>query len=214
MRNSDKIDPKATAKIRDHYQRLSPKYDQNAEGSEKRNTPWRKDLWSKAKGPHILEVGVGTGRNMPYYPAGQQIIAIDLTPGMLSQAQSRAASLNLNVDLQVGDVQSLEFPDNFFDTAVATFVFCSVPRPVSGFLELKRVVKPHGQILLLEHTRSPNQLLGVVMDLLNPLSVWIMGDNINRRTVENIQKAGLVIERITDLAMRGIFKQIQVTVEK
>jgi ubiquinone/menaquinone biosynthesis C-methylase UbiE len=89
-----------------------------------------------------------------------------------------------------------------------------VPMPVSGLLELKRVVKPYGQILLLEHTRSPNQLLGVFMDLLNPLSIWLMGDNINRRTVENIQKAGLVIERITDLAMGGIFKQIQITVEK
>jgi phosphatidylethanolamine/phosphatidyl-N-methylethanolamine N-methyltransferase len=214
MRNSDKIDTKATSQIRDHYQRMSPKYDQMAEGSERRYTPWRKDIWSKVKGPRILEVGVGTGRNMPYYPAGKQIIAIDLTPGMLSQAQKRATSLKLNVDLQVGDVQALEFPDNSFDTAVATFVFCSVPKPVSGLLELKRVVKPYGQILLLEHTRSPNQLLGVLMDLLNPLSIWLMGDNINRRTVENIQKAGLVIERITDLAMGGIFKQIQITVEK
>lgn len=214
MRNSDKIDPKATAKIRDHYQRLSPKYDQNVEGSERRNTPWRKDLWSNVKGPHILEVGVGTGRNMPYYPAGQQITAIDLTPGMLSQAQKRAASLKLNVDLRVGDVQALEFLENSFDTAVATFVFCSVPKPVSGLLELKRVVKPLGKILLLEHTRSPNQLLGVLMDLLNPLCIWLMGDNINRRTVENIQEAGLVIEKITDLAMGGIFKQIQISVEK
>ena len=214
MRNSDKIDTKATAQIRDHYQRMSPKYDQMAEGSERRYSPWRKDLWSKVRGPHILEVGVGTGRNMPYYPAGQQIIAIDLTPGMLTQAQKRASSLKLNVDLQVGDVQSLEFPDDSFDTAVATFVFCSVPKPVSGLLELKRVVKPHGQILLLEHTRSPNQLVGVLMDLLNPLSLLLMGDNINRRTVENIQKAGLVIERVTDLAMGGIFKQILVTVEK
>ena len=214
MRNSDKIDTKATAQIRDHYQRMSPKYDQRAEGSERRYSPWRKDLWSKVRGPHILEVGVGTGRNMPYYPAGQQIIAIDLTPGMLTQAQKRASSLKLNVDLQVGDVQSLEFPDDSFDTAVATFVFCSVPKPVSGLLELKRVVKPHGQILLLEHTRSPNQLVGVLMDLLNPLSLLLMGDNINRRTVENIQKAGLVIERVTDLAMGGIFKQILVTVEK
>jgi len=76
------------------------------------------------------------------------------------------------------------------------------------------VVKPRGQILLLEHTRSPNQLLGVFMDLLNPLSIWFLGDNINRRTVENIEKAGLVIEMITDLGMGGIFKQIQVSVEK
>jgi len=131
MRNSDKIDSKATALIRDRYQRMSPKYDQMVEGSERRYTAWRKDLWSKVKGPHILEVGVGTGRNMPYYPAGQQITAIDVTPGMLSQAQKRAALLELNVDLQVGDVQALEFPDNSFDTAVATFVFCSVPNSVS-----------------------------------------------------------------------------------
>lgn len=214
MRNSDKIDTKATALIRDRYQRMAPKYDQMVESSERRYTPWRKELWSKVKGPHILEVGVGTGRNMPYYPPGLQIIAIDVAPGMLMQAQNRAAYLKLNVGLQVGDVQALEFPDNSFDAVVATFVFCSVPNPISGFLELKRVVKPRGQILLLEHARSPNPLLGLFMDLLNPLSVWLLGDNINRRTVENIQKVGLVIEKITNLAMGGIFQQILVTVEK
>jgi len=214
MRNSDKTDTKSTTMIRDRYERMSPKYDQMVEDSERRYASWRKDLWSKVKGPNILEVGVGTGRNMPYYPVGLQIIAIDVTPGMLSQALKRATSLKLNVDLQVGDVQALEFQDNSFDTAVATFVFCSVPNPVLGLLELKRVVKPHGQILVLEHTRSPNQLLGVFMDMLNPLSVWLLGDNINRRTIENIQKAGLTIERITDLAMGGIFKQILITVEK
>ena len=214
MRNSDKIDTKATALIRDRYQRMAPKYDQMVESSERRYTPWRKELWSKVKGPHILEVGVGTGRNMPYYPPGLQIIAIDVTHGMLMQAQNRAAYLKLNVGLQVGDVQALEFPDNSFDSAIATFVFCSVPNPISGFLELKRVVKPRGQILLLEHARSPNPLLGLFMDLLNPLSVWLLGDNINRRTVENIQKVGLVIEKITKLAMGGIFQQILVTVEK
>ncbi len=214
MRNSDKIDTKATASIRDRYQRIAPKYDRMVENSERRYTPWRKELWSKVKGPHILEVGVGTGRNMLYYPPGLQIIAIDVAPGMLIQAQYRAAYLKLNVGLQVGDVQALEFPDNSFDSAVATFVFCSVPNPISGFLELKRVVKPRGQILLLEHARSPNPLLGLFMDLLNPLSVWLLGDNINRRTVENIQKVGLVIEKITKLAMGGIFQQILVTVEK
>jgi len=214
MSNSEKINTKATAFIRDRYQRLSPKYDRMVEGSERRYIPWRKDLWSKVNGPRILEVGVGTGRNMPYYPSGQQIVAIDLTPGMLANAKIRADSLDLNVDLRLGDVQSLEFPDNSFDTAIATFVFCSVPDPVAGFLELKRVVKPHGQIHVLEHMRSPTPLLGVLMDILNPLSVWFWGDHINHRTIEDIHEAGLVIERITNQAMGGIFKQLELTVEK
>ncbi len=207
---SSKPDPSATETTRRRYQRLSPFYDAMERMSERRYHPWRTKLWSKVSGLRILEVGVGTGKNMPFYPADISIIGIDLTPGMLQRAQKQAGEFRLSsrVELQLGDVQQLDFPENNFDSAVATFVFCSVPDPVLGLHELKRVVKPGGYVLLLEHMRSPNPFLGVVMDFLNPLIVRLMGANINRRTVENVRNSGLEIVQIEDLRAGGIFKLI------
>ncbi len=112
---------------------------------------------------------------------------------MLDIARRRAHGLDLAADLRLGDAQALEFPDASFDTAVATFVFCSVPNPVLGLRELRRVVQPGGQVLLLEHARSASRLLGALMDILNPVVVRLIGANINRRTVENARGAGLQI---------------------
>jgi len=198
---SSKPDSSATEATRRRYQRLSSIYDVMEGMFEQRYHPWRAKLWSQVPGLHILEVGIGTGKNMLFYPSVISITGIDLTPGMLQRARKRADDLRLRsmVELQLGDVQELDFPDNNFDSAAATFVFCSVPDPVLGLRELKRVVKPDGHVLLLEHMRSPNPFLGVLMDLLNPLIVRMMGANINRETVENVRKAGLEIEQVEDL---------------
>ncbi|MBI4674554.1 MAG: class I SAM-dependent methyltransferase [Chloroflexi bacterium] len=108
-----------------------------------------------------------------------------------------------------GDVQQLGVPDNSFDTAVATFVFCSVPDPVRGLRELNRVVKRGGKILLLEHVRIDRPILGRIMDGLNPLIVRLWGANINRRTIENVQRAGLCIEQVEHLGPMGMVKLIR-----
>ena len=202
------IDKRETARTQARYQRIAPFYDAMELFAERRYADWRPRLWSLVQGPRVLEVGVGTGKNISYYPDGAQMTAIDLTPGMLELAKVRATELNAAVALQLGDVQALDFPDETFDDVVATFVFCSVPDPVLGFDEIARVLKPNGRLHLLEHMRSPNPVLGTLMDLLDPVTVRLMGPHINRRTVQNVQQSRLHLERVEDVGAGGIFKLI------
>jgi ubiquinone/menaquinone biosynthesis C-methylase UbiE len=157
--------------------------------------PWRSRLMAAVRGPRALEVGVGTGKNLPYYPKDVSMSAIDFSPNMLSKARVAAQRLNISVDFQEMDIQHLDFPNNFFDTVFATFVFCSVPDPILGLRELRRVCKPRGRLLLLEHMRPRNFAAGLLFDALNPVTVRISGANINRLTNENILNAGWRIEQ-------------------
>jgi ubiquinone/menaquinone biosynthesis C-methylase UbiE len=128
---------------------------------------------------------------------------------MLDNARRRVQTLNrVDDDLFVADVQHLDLPSGIFDTAIATFVFCSVPDPVQGLRELGRVVCPDGHILLLEHVRIDQPIVGLFMDMLAPLIVKLNGANINRRTVTNVRLAGLRINHIMDLDKMGMFKLI------
>jgi len=108
------------------------------------------------------------------------------------------------------DAQALAFPDAAFEAAVATFVFCSVPDPVAGLAETRRVLAPGGQLHLLEHVRSPWRVLGRLMDWLNPVAVRVSGANINRNTPENVARGGFDVE-VTDRAMGGILLRMRGT---
>ena len=202
------IDQEETRTIQARYDRIAPIYDLVERVAEQRYQAWRARAWQHVAGPEILEVGAGTGKNMPYYPADVHVTAIDISDKMLARAQQRAAASDNNVTLCQMDAQQLEFDDNSFDSAIATFVFCSVPDPVLGLREMARVVKPGGRIVLLEHMRARNPILGKLMDLFDPLTVRLMGPHINRETVDNVRRAGLAIEQIDDLDRLGIFKLI------
>ncbi|MBM2832443.1 MAG: SAM-dependent methyltransferase [Dehalococcoidia bacterium] len=204
-----KAENRTTETIRKRYDRIAPVYDLMESLVERwRFGKWRELLWSKVEGKKILEVGMGTGKNFPYYPAEAEVTAIDFSEKMLRRARARAERYGVKVNLQRQDVQDLRFDDNTFDVVVATFVFCSVPDPIRGLREVGRVCKPGGQVLLLEHVLSANSILAFLMNLANPILSRAMGPNINRRTVQNAAISGLKVEGVTDLAA-GIFKLIE-----
>ena len=158
----------------------------------------RKKALSLARGK-VLEVGVGTGKNLPYYPEGCEVTGIDFSKGMLAKAKKKVHLSKVPVTLLEMDAEAMEFTDRMFDTVVSTCVFCSVPDPVRGLSEVRRVCKEDGKIILLEHMRSDNQLLGLLMDVLNPISLYFIGSNINRRTLENITAAGIKTEKVEEI---------------
>jgi ubiquinone/menaquinone biosynthesis C-methylase UbiE len=199
--NADKI----TGAVRRRYNRFAPLYDVFIDRAPSK---WWELLWSKVEGKRILEVGVGTGKSFPFYPSGAEMTAIDFSPGMLSRARAKAGKHNVKVRLIEMDIQHLEFKDNTFDTVAASVVFCSVPHPVRGLMEVKRVCKPGGKVILLEHVLSENPIAARLMNILNPIGFWLIGDNINRKTVRDVKDSGLIIEQITDLSA-GIFKLIE-----
>lgn len=159
---------------------------------------WRKQLWAKVDGHHILEVGVGTGKNFDYYPKDARITAIDFSKAMLKQAANKRDRKNIAVELEQMDIQSLCYADNSFDTVIASFVFCSVPLPLKGLKELYRVCKPGGQILLLEHVVSSRPVIARLMNLVNPVIVALVGANINRNTIRNVKACAFSSVRIDE----------------
>lgn len=179
--------------IKNRYNRVSNIYDLM---DKMIKNDWRKELIGHVRGK-VLEVGVGTGANLAYYPSEVEVTGIDFSSGMLKQAHKKLTELENQkmIKLLEMDAQALDFPDGSFDFIISTCVYCSVPDPVKGLQEMRRVCKPEGRILMLEHMRSENPVMGSLMDLSNPLVVKLWGANINRRTLDNIYKAGLKIEK-------------------
>lgn len=191
------------ARVYDRVARLYDLYDTPMDwlGGARR----RRRVLARAAG-RVLEVGIGTGRNTEHYPPGVHVVGIDLSGAMLARARRRVARGGVVDGLAQGDAQRLPYPDAAFDTVTATCVFCSVADPLAGLREVRRVVKPVGQVLLLEHVRPRNRVLGWLFDVLSPFTRRLFGPSINRRTEENVAAAGL---RATDIRREGIWREIR-----
>lgn len=206
--SSDQLN-KHTETIKKRYDRISALFDVM---DHMIRDSWRKNLLANLQG-NILEVGVGTGANLRHYSTNVHVTGIDFSPKMLARAYEQVDKVKAKVVLKEMDIQHMDFPDNTFDAVVSTCVFCSVPDPVKGFQEIRRVVKPDGKIVMLEHMRSENGLAGKMLDLINPLTVRIVGANVNRKTIKNIEKAGLKIEQQNYL-MTSIMRKLIISPNK
>lgn len=143
----------------------------------------------------VLEVGVGSGLNFRYYEKASELVGIDPDPVLLRRARRRARKAGFPVHLEAGDAQALPFADASFDTVVATLVFCSVPDALQGLREMRRVLRPGGRFLLLEHVRSAGPRMGRFQDFITPAWRRIAGGcHLNRETVATVREAGFEID--------------------
>ncbi len=145
----------------------------------------------------ILDAGVGTGRNMPFYPPGSEVIGIDNSPAMLLRAERRRRRSPADVELRQTDVTKLDFPDATFDSIVATFLFCTLPEELQApaLHELSRVLKPHGTLRLLDYRRPRNRLRLILTRLWEPWASRAFGASFDRRPERYLAQAGLKMTR-------------------
>jgi ubiquinone/menaquinone biosynthesis C-methylase UbiE len=156
---------------------------------------------------NILEVGVGTGKNVPYYTTSSEVIGIDISPQMLRKAKEKLIIFRgKSIEFHQMNVQQLKFEENKFDTVVCTFVLCSVPDPIIAVKEMLRVLKPDGQLILLEHVLSKMPLLKVVLKIFNPFTRGIFGYNIDRDTITNLKQGNSLILKDQNLTKTDILK--------
>jgi ubiquinone/menaquinone biosynthesis C-methylase UbiE len=159
-----------------------------------RYRPLRRALFRGMSGA-ILDAGVGTGRNMPFYPPGARMVGIDLSHAMLARAEARKTRLASNVELRQMDVAATDFPDAAFDYAVATFLFCVLEERdhLAALRELGRILKPGGEIRCLDYVNSRHPVRRLVMGLWAPWVRLMYGASFERDVSRHVAAAGLEI---------------------
>jgi ubiquinone/menaquinone biosynthesis C-methylase UbiE len=197
-----------TNEIREAYDRRAATYDASVGRSEKRLTGSFRARFGGLLQGATLEVAIGSGLNLPYY-SNQVTYAVgtDLSRGMLDIAAVRAHDLERRIDLVVMDAQHLAFPDGSFDTVAISLALCTVPDPAAALREMSRVCKPDGRIVMLEHVRSSNWPVAMLLRLVSPLQEWRLGCHLARETVDLARECGLTIEQ-EDRRLFGIFRLV------
>ncbi|MEH7302919.1 MULTISPECIES: class I SAM-dependent methyltransferase [Neobacillus] len=156
----------------------------------------RNELISKAEG-YVLEIGAGTGINFPLYKGVEKVTAIEPSPHMIERSLSKMKQTVIPIEMVQASAEELPFEDNTFDTVVATLVFCTIPNPEKALLEIQRVCKPEGSILLFEHVKMKSQFLGALQEWLTPAWKKVCdGCCLNRNTMDLFQAHGVFINSI------------------
>lgn len=183
-----------TLRVRHIYDAIANKYDMAIGISEHLffgdGRTW---VCKQARGD-VLEIAIGTGRNLPYYPSDVKLTGIELSHEMLKLAHRRARALGREIDLCLGDAQALAFSDRSFDTVVFTLALCSIPDESQAITEARRVLRPGGRLLLLEHVRSPIPAVRAGQRVLEPLFVRLQADHLLREPLDHVRAESFEIE--------------------
>ncbi len=180
------------------WDKLAPRFDGMAsQGAERRWKPHKQKLFSNMQGK-ILFMALGTGLDIPAFPPGQDITAIDISPKMLAEAQKRISAYDGTIRAEVMDVHEMPYDEGSFDQVFTSCTFCSVPHPVQGLKALYRVLKPGGELFMFEHTGSRLHPFRAMMDLMTRLSERV-GPSMNRNTTGNVRAAGFQIIEVENV---------------
>jgi ubiquinone/menaquinone biosynthesis C-methylase UbiE len=186
--------PNETDRVRRIFDKQAPKYDRSMARFERiffsGNREW---ACSQAEG-EVLEIAVGTARNLEHYPDGVRLTGVELSPEMARLGRERAQELGREIDMRVGDAEALDFPAESFDTVVCTYGLCTIPNDRAAIREAKRVLRPGGRILLAEHVRSPNRTVRAIQRLIDPLANRFGGDHLLREPLEPLVDEGFEVE--------------------
>ncbi len=184
-----------TERVRQIWEEGAPRYDRRIGFMERvLFGDGREWVCSRASG-EVLEVAVGTGRNLSFYPQGTRLTGIDLSPAMLGIARTRAVELGMGgLDLREGDAHELPFADGSFDTVVCTLGLCSIPDDRKAVSEMARVLRPGGRLLLLDHVRAASRPVRAVQRALEVVTLRLEGDHLLRRPLEHVAAEGFEIE--------------------
>jgi ubiquinone/menaquinone biosynthesis C-methylase UbiE len=184
-----------TERLKRVWEKEAPTYDRHMDFFERvLFGDGREWVCSRASG-EVLEVAVGTGRNFPFYPQGVRLTGIDLSPAMLEIARKKADELGLDAALRESDAQELPFADASFDTVVCTLSLCNIPDDRRAIAEMKRVLRPGGRLLLLDHIRASSKAWVAAQRVLEPLSWRLVCDHLLRRPLEHVLAEGFEVER-------------------
>lgn len=185
-----------TERVREIQDKQAPKYDRQISFFEGilfgDGRAW---VCSQAHG-EVLELACGTARNLPFYADDVKLTAIELSPEMLAIGRTRAQELGHPADLRLGDVQSLDFADASFDTVTCTLGFCTIPDTRAAAAEAFRVLRPGGQLVMLEHVRSPAPMVRGIQRLLEPLAVRFEADHLLREPLDYLPSVGFMIDDV------------------
>ena len=178
-------------------------------GPERRWEPDKRELFANMGDGRILFLAVGTGLDVPFFPPGKHITGIDISQRMLDAAAQRVAAYDGELELRQADVHDLDYADGEFDQVFTSCTFCSVPNPIAGLEQLKRVLKPGGDLYMFEHTGSRYYPFRAMMNFMTLLSRQI-GPEMNRRTVDNVRAAGFQLVRVRHVFL-DVVKTIHAT---
>jgi ubiquinone/menaquinone biosynthesis C-methylase UbiE/predicted ester cyclase len=190
------LPPSETERVRRIFDKQAPKYDRSMSRFERLlfagNREW---VCARAEGK-VLELAAGTARNLPYYSGDVTVTGIELSPEMAELGRRRADEVGREIDMRVGDAETLPFPDESFDTVVCTYGLCTIPDDAAAIRETKRVLRPGGRLLLAEHVRSPNSIVRTIQRVLEPFAKRFGGDHLLREPLDHLAAEGFEVDEV------------------